>query len=48
VAGGCHLSRDIPELLAEAGFDVERVVEFDIAGPKVMSHMYSGIARNPA
>ena len=48
VAGGCNLSRDIPALIADAGFDLERVVEFDIAGPKVMSHMFSGIARNPA
>jgi SAM-dependent methyltransferase len=47
VAGGCNLSRDIPALLSSAGFEIERVVEFDIAGPKVMSHMYSGVARNP-
>ena len=42
VAGGCNLSRDISGLIAEAGFDIERVVEFDIDGPKVMSHMFSG------
>ncbi|MGZ4680983.1 MAG: class I SAM-dependent methyltransferase [Acidimicrobiales bacterium] len=48
LAGGCNLSRDIPGIVSDAGFDIERVVEFDIAGPKVMSHMYSGIARNPA
>jgi SAM-dependent methyltransferase len=48
IAGGCNLSRDIPSLISGAGFDIERVVEFDIAGPKVMSHMYSGVARNPA
>jgi SAM-dependent methyltransferase len=48
VAGGCNLSRDIPALVADAGFDIERVVEFDISGPKVMSHMFSGVARNPA
>ena len=47
VAGGCHLTRDIPALLDDAGFDVDRVVEFDIAGPKIMSHMFSGVARNP-
>jgi SAM-dependent methyltransferase len=47
VAGGCNLSRDIPALVAGAGFDVEQVVEFDIAGPRVMSHMFSGVARNP-
>jgi len=48
VAGGCNLSRDIPALVADGGFDIERVVEFDISGPKVMSHMFSGVARNPA
>jgi SAM-dependent methyltransferase len=48
IAGGCNLSRDIPALISGAGFDIERVVEFDIAGPKVMSHMFSGVARNPA
>jgi SAM-dependent methyltransferase len=48
IAGGCNLSRDIPSLISGAGFDIERVVEFDIAGPKIMSHMYSGVARNPA
>ncbi len=47
IAGGCNLSRDIPVLITDAGFDLEHVVEFDIAGPKVMSHMFSGIARNP-
>ena len=47
LAGGCHLTRDIPALIAGAGFEVERVAEFDIAGPKIMSHMFSGVARNP-
>ena len=48
LAGGCHLTRDIPALIGAAGFDIERVAEFDIAGPRIMSHMYSGAARNPA
>jgi len=48
LAGGCNLSRDIPALISASGFDIERVVEFDIAGPRVMSHMFSGVARNPA
>jgi len=47
VAGGCHLTRDISALIADAGFEIERVAEFDISGPKIMSHMYSGVARNP-
>lgn len=44
VAGGCHLDRDIPALVRDAGFVTERLAEFDIAGPKPMSHMFSGVA----
>ncbi len=47
VAGGCHLTRDIPALVGGSGFEIQRVAEFDIAGPKIMSHMFSGAARNP-
>lgn len=48
VAGGCNLDRDIDALVREAGFEVERMKRFVIAGPKIMSCMYSGVARNPA
>lgn len=44
VAGGCHLTRDIPELLQQAGFRIERLARFQLAGPKVMSAMWSGVA----
>ncbi len=44
VAGGCHLDRDIPALLRDAGFTPDPLAEFDIAGPKVASHMFSGSA----
>jgi hypothetical protein len=44
VAGGCHLDRDIPALIREAGFVTERLCEFDMAGPRPMSHMFSGVA----
>lgn len=43
VAGGCHLTRDIRELVRDAGFDLERFSTFTIAGPKIMSFMYSGV-----
>jgi SAM-dependent methyltransferase len=45
LAGGCNLSRDIPGLITGAGFELEQMVEFDIAGPKVASHMFSGVGR---
>lgn len=44
VAGGCHLDRDIPAIVRAAGFEVDRLTELDIAGPKVASHMFSGTA----
>lgn len=44
IAGGCHLERDITALVQDAGFTIERVAEFDIAGPKVMSHLFCGVA----
>ena len=47
VAGGCHLDRDIEALVVDAGFEVERLKRFVIAGPKIMSCMYSGVARKP-
>ena len=43
-AGGCHLTRDMASLLADAGFVVDDLAEFDLAGPKIMGHMYSGQA----
>lgn len=44
VAGGCHLDRDIPALVRDAGFVTDDLAEFDMAGPKVASHMFSGSA----
>jgi ubiquinone/menaquinone biosynthesis C-methylase UbiE len=44
VGGGCTLDRDIPALLAQAGFVVDELTEFDLAGPSVMSHMFAGVA----
>ncbi len=44
VAGGCNLDRPIDELIAAAGFEVQRCSTFRIAGPKISSFMYSGVA----
>lgn len=43
-AGGCHLDRDHTTILRAAGFDLERVANFSIKGPKIMSYMYAGVA----
>lgn len=45
-AGGCHLDRDIAALVARAGFEIEKSENFVISGPKIMSYMYAGSARN--
>jgi ubiquinone/menaquinone biosynthesis C-methylase UbiE len=44
-AGGCHLNRDVPALLASAGFDV---VDLDAGygrGPRFASYLFRGVAR---
>lgn len=43
VAGGCMLNRDIPALLAEAGFN-PKVQSGYIPGPKILSYHYWGEA----
>lgn len=44
VAGGCHLNRQIDELVASAGLQITRLDEFDAPGPKSFSHLFEGIA----
>jgi SAM-dependent methyltransferase len=48
LAGGCHLARDMPALLTDAGFEIEELVTRYIKGPKAWSYMYIGRAKNPA
>lgn len=45
VAGGCHLDRDLAQLVAQAGLTIEHIETFVIMGPKIMSFMYSGTSR---
>jgi ubiquinone/menaquinone biosynthesis C-methylase UbiE len=45
LGGGCHLNRDIANLIASAGFDIERVTTGYMKGPKPMTYMYEGSAR---
>ena len=46
LAGGCHLTRDIPALLAEAGFEIERLDRFYGKGePKPLGYQFEGVAR---
>lgn len=43
-AGGCHLNRDIEELIRGAGFRIERLDRFHVQGPKIATHVYAGTA----
>ncbi len=45
VAGGCHLDRDIPALIRNAGFDIEKLDAAHMPGPRPMTFMYEGWAR---
>ncbi len=46
IAGGCHLARDPVALMKAAGFGIEHVDNFVMAGPKIAGYMYAGTARN--
>ena len=41
---GCHLTRNIPELVADAGFTIDALDESYAKGPKPMSYFYLGVA----
>jgi SAM-dependent methyltransferase len=49
VAGGCHLTRPIDELIVAAGFEVEALDNYYARQtPKVLGYLYEGWARRPA
>jgi ubiquinone/menaquinone biosynthesis C-methylase UbiE len=49
LAGGCHLTRDIDELIGQAGFDVDALDNYYAPlGPKPFTYFYEGRARKPA
>jgi SAM-dependent methyltransferase len=43
-AGGCHLTRRPDEALTAAGYDLVEFYEFDVAGPRFLTHMFAGRA----
>ena len=45
IGGGCHLNRPIGELIASAGFRVERLENSYVRGPRPLTYMYEGSAR---
>lgn len=44
LAGGCHLNRDIPDLLTDAGFNVDSLEQRYLKGPKPWTYVYWGAA----
>lgn len=44
---GCHVSRDHPKLITDAGFEINWVDEGYADGPKPWSYFHLGVARNP-
>lgn len=47
IAGGCHLTRTIPDLLTAAGFTIEELDVFYGDGPKILAAESLGVARSP-
>lgn len=47
VAGGCHLNRDIGELLRAAGLEVVELSTYYGEGPRPFAYRYQGVARRP-
>lgn len=41
---GCNINRPIARLVGDAGFELETLREFKVAGPSLTSYMYSGVA----
>jgi ubiquinone/menaquinone biosynthesis C-methylase UbiE len=44
LAGGCHLNRAAAELVAAAGFRIDRLESGYMSGPKLFTYMYEGVA----
>jgi ubiquinone/menaquinone biosynthesis C-methylase UbiE len=48
IGGGCHLNRQIDDLIADAGFDITQIERGYSRGPKPMTYLYKGFARRAA
>ena len=44
IGGGCHLNRNVGELLSEGGFRVSSLKNFYLRGPRPMTYTYQGVA----
>lgn len=48
IAGGCHLDRQMDDLIRSAGFDLTELRTEYAQGPRMMTYMYEGCARPTA
>jgi ubiquinone/menaquinone biosynthesis C-methylase UbiE len=46
VSGGCHLNRQVEDIIRDAGFRIEPLEKGYMRGPKPMTFMYEGRARS--
>ncbi len=44
IGGGCHLNRSIEQLIVNAGFEMVKLDNFFLKGPKPFGYMYEGVA----
>lgn len=44
VGGGCHLNRPIRDLIAAAGFEISKIDNYYVSGPKPFGYTYEGVA----
>jgi ubiquinone/menaquinone biosynthesis C-methylase UbiE len=44
VFGGCHINRPIETLVTESGFEIQRIENFYVRGPKPLGYMFEGVA----
>jgi len=45
VAGGCHITRRIPDLIERSGFRIEHLDEGYLPGPRISAFQSAGRAR---
>jgi ubiquinone/menaquinone biosynthesis C-methylase UbiE len=45
ITGGCHLNRQVDELIAQAGFQITELRTCYLPGPRPMNYTYQGLAQ---
>jgi SAM-dependent methyltransferase len=45
ISDGCHMNRSIDRIVEAGGFELESLERFRHKGPRVLAHMYRGVAR---